>query len=227
MKLVIFDCDGTLVDSQHVILAAMDEAYRAHSLPVPERARLLSVVGLSLFDAFSALGERDPDYPVSGLMERYRAAFSSLRETGRNLEPLFPGAREAIDALSIRPGIVLGMATGKSQRGVRAVLAQHGLIHRFETIQTADDAPSKPNPAMVLQALHETGISAADTVVIGDTTYDMMMATAASASAIGVAWGYHGPDLLRSAGASAIIEDFAQLVPTLDAMWAGGTKDGH
>jgi len=224
LKLVIFDCDGTLVDSQHMIVAAMGEAYRAHDLPMPERARLLSIVGLSLHDAFSVLGDGDPGFPVSSLVESYRTAFFGLREAGRHLEPLFPGAREAVEGLSGRPDVVLGIATGKSQRGVRAVLGHHGLLDRFGTIQTADDAPSKPDPGMVLEAMRATGAAPRDTVVIGDTSYDMAMANAAAVAGIGVAWGYHAPEMLRNAGAATVIEHFAALTPTLDAMWGGSAQ---
>ncbi len=113
-----------------------------------------------------------------------------------HLEPLYPGAADAVAALARRDDIVLGIATGKSQRGVRAVLARHGLLEHFITIKTADDAPSKPDPGMVLHAMSEAGVAADDTVVVGDTVYDIAMARAAGAAAIGVTWGYHPRDAL-------------------------------
>jgi phosphoglycolate phosphatase len=135
------------------------------------------------------------------------------------MEPLYPGARECIEALAAAPGTLLGLATGKSQRGVRLVLGHHGLLHHFVTIQTADDAPSKPHPGMVEQAIAEAAVSPAHTVVVGDTSFDIAMALAAGASAIGVSWGYHAPEALRQAGAQRIVEDFAALTPMLLA-WA-------
>jgi phosphoglycolate phosphatase len=109
---------------------------------------------------------------------------------------------------------------------VRAVLGRHGLAERFATIQTSDDAPSKPHPGMVLAAMRETGVAPQDTVVVGDTVFDLEMARAAGAGAIGVAWGYHPASALREAGAHAMIDAFAELVPALDHWWGGGAVEG-
>jgi len=220
LKLVIFDCDGTLVDSQDMILAAMRQAYVTHGIPVPARETLLSIVGLSLTEAFTTLGNGAERFPVASLAEQYKLAFHAMRETGEHMEPLYPGAMEAVAALARRDDVVLGIATGKSQRGVRVVLGHHGLLDHFITIKTADDAPSKPDPGMVLAAMRDAGVGAADTVVVGDTVYDIAMARAAGATAIGVAWGYHSHAALEEAGAALVIDDFAALVPALDAMWA-------
>ena len=159
MKLIVFDCDGTLVDSQHMICAAMRQAYEANNLSVPAREQVLAIVGLSLPDAFRRLAattSREADHPVEALVTCYKSAFAELRSSVDHLEPLYPGARDAIDTLAARPDTLLGIATGKSQRGVRAVLGRHGLAERFATIQTSDDAPSKPHPGMVLAAMRET-----------------------------------------------------------------------
>ncbi len=219
LKLVIFDCDGTLVDSQHMILTAMTRAYAAHGIPVPEREKLLSIVGLSLIEAFTALGNGAAEFPVAGLAEQYRLAFHALRASGGQIEPLYPGAADTIGALARREDVVLGIATGKSQRGVRLVLGHHGLLDHFITIKTADDAPSKPDPGMVVDAMREAGVNAADTVVVGDTVYDVAMARAAGAAAVGVTWGYHPGAALAEAGAFAVIDRFPILVPTLDKFW--------
>jgi phosphoglycolate phosphatase len=230
--LVIFDCDGTLVDSQRMICAAMRQAYDAHGLSVPPRERLLAIVGLSLPDAFRRLAQCEnnaADHPVDSLVAQYRIAFAALRQSDAQLEPLYPGARAALDALAARPDVALGIATGKSQRGVRAVLSRHGLDERFATIQTADDAPSKPHPGMALAAMRATGVAARDTVVVGDTVFDVEMARAAGARAIGVAWGYHPVPALRDAGADAIVGDFAELVGALERLWsrADATQDAE
>jgi phosphoglycolate phosphatase len=219
LKLVIFDCDGTLVDSQHMIVAAMTQAYAAHEIDAPAREQMLSIVGLSLIEAFTALGNGAANYPVATLAEQYKLAFHALRASGQHMEPLYPGAAEAIETLARRGDIALGIATGKSQRGVRLVLGHHGLIHHFVTIQTADDSPSKPDPGMVIDAMREAGIAAPDTVVVGDTVYDITMARAAGVAAIGVTWGYHPGESLAKAGAFAVIDGFPALVPTLDKIW--------
>ena len=220
MKLVIFDCDGTLVDSQHMIVAAMTKAYGAHGIPLPEREVLLSVIGLSLIEAFTKLGEGRDQFPAESLANHYRDAFHAMRGPGAPVEPLYPGAAEAIAALAQRGDVVLGIATGKSQRGVRLVLGHHRLLDHFITIKTADDAPSKPDPGMVLAAMRDTGVDAKNTIVVGDTVYDIAMARAAGASGVGVTWGYHPRAALEGAGAVAVIDRFANLVPALERIWA-------
>jgi phosphoglycolate phosphatase len=220
LKLVIFDCDGTLVDSQHMILRAMRETYAGHGIEPPARETLLSVVGLSLPQMFAKLGNGATGFPVASLCDGYRASFQAMRAAQMDhLEPLFPGAAEAVTALARRRDVLLGIATGKSQRGVRAVLARHGLLDHFITIKTADDAPSKPDPGMVLDAMREAGASPKDTVVVGDTVYDIAMARAAGAAAIGVARGYHPGTALGEAGAVAVLDRFDALEPELDKFW--------
>jgi phosphoglycolate phosphatase len=219
MKLVLFDCDGTLVDSQHVIVAAMGRAFARAELAMPPREAVLGIVGLSLVEAMQRLGEDDPRFPAERLAELYREAFRELRTEPDFSEPMFPGMRGLIDRLAARDDLLLGIATGKSQRGVAAVLAHHGLEGRFVTIQTADDAPSKPHPAMVLQAMAATGAEPMDTVLIGDTSFDMVMARAAGARAIGVSWGYHAPDLLTQSGAERLATDADELQRAIDELW--------
>jgi phosphoglycolate phosphatase len=224
-KFVIFDCDGTLVDSQNMICTAVQHSYDAHGLPCPSRETVLSVVGLSLAEAFTKLAEGAP-HPVDLLAGSYKDAYRALRLSGATLEPLFPGARDVLDELRKRNDVTIGMATGKSQRGVRAVMGLHGLYDCFATIKTSDDAPSKPHPAMVLDAMAEVGAQPADTVMIGDTAYDIGMARAAGVAAIGVSWGYHSAAMLHEAGADHVIDDFTQLLPLLDAIWANApTQD--
>lgn len=218
-RLVIFDCDGTIVDSQHMICAAMERAFAGQELPCPPREELLSIVGLSLPIAFQTLGNHAPDLPVEGLVENYKAAFAAMRAAGDDVEPLYPGAMAAIESLAAMPDTLLGIATGKSQRGVRAVLARHGLLDRFHTIKTADDAPSKPHPGMVLEGMREAGVEPAQTIVIGDTSFDMEMARAAGAGAIGVSWGYHKVERLHQAGAQIVIDGYADLAGALESVW--------
>jgi phosphoglycolate phosphatase len=219
MKLVIFDIDGTLVDSQHLICGAVHQVYDRHGLPKPARERVLALVGLSLPDTFTRLAD-GAAHPIEAMVESYREAFSTLRAQPNSMEPLYPGAEQAILRLAQRDDIVLGIATGKSMRGIEVVLGHYKLLPHFTAIQCADTAPSKPDPGMVTNALRDTGLSADDCVLIGDSIYDMQMAKAAGVRAIGVAWGYHSPDDLIDAGADAIVEDFATLDKTLATLWS-------
>lgn len=210
MKLILFDCDGTLVDSQHLIVSAMRDAHAELGLLLPGRERLLSVVGLSLPEAFRHLSGGEADYPVDAMVEAYRSAFMRLRETEAP-EPMFPDAREVLDALRQTDDVILGMVTGKARRGVGRVLQANDMDGWFTTIQTADDAPSKPHPAMVLQAMMETGARPEETVVVGDTSFDVTMALNAQASAVGVTWGYHRKQALKGAGAHVLVDRFTEV----------------
>lgn len=209
MRLIVFDVDGTLVDSQNLIVAAQAEAFAAHGLPPPSRSRALSIVGLSLSEAFTALV--GPAGPVEELAESYRQAFGRLRADPAYHEPLFPGAGELLAELGRRDDVMLGIATGKSRRGVAHLLDRHDWRHLFATIQTADDAPSKPDPTMLHQAMAEVGAAPHETVMIGDTSFDMLMARGARVRALGVSWGYHPVAALREAGAESIVDRFMDL----------------
>ncbi|KAA5603577.1 HAD-IA family hydrolase [Blastochloris sulfoviridis] len=218
MKLVLFDVDGTLIDSQHLIVAAMEDAYRAHDRPPPARNAILSVVGLSLPQAFAMLAGDDPAFPAESFADAYKQAFFRLSADPAQQAPLFPGARAVIDALAQRDGVTLGLATGKSRRGVDRMLDLHGLKDAFATVQTADDHPSKPAPDMVFAAMAEAGAGAAETVLLGDTTFDMEMTRAAGALPIGAGWGYHPPAALAAAGAHAVLDDFAAFLPAFERL---------
>lgn len=211
MKLVVFDCDGTLVDSQHMIVAAMERAFAGFGMSPPGRADVLSVVGLSLEEAVGRLAPVARREDKLALAEAYKQSFGELRRDKAHAEPLYPGIREALLALAEEPDVLLGVATGKSRRGLAAVLEREGLTGLFATLQTADTHPSKPDPAMLLAAMSETGAEAARTLMIGDTTYDIEMATGAGTRGIGVAWGYHPVAELEAAGAHSIVDESERL----------------
>ena len=217
LRLVLFDCDGTLVDSQHMIVAAMREAHAAEGLVPPPREDILSIVGLSLPEAFTVLARGRSDYPVPVMVEAYRTAFMRLRDA-EPPEPMFPHARETLARMHEAPDVIMGMVTGKARRGVVRVVAAHQMEGWFSTVQTADDAPSKPHPGMVLQAMAEIGLPAARTVVVGDTTYDMEMAKAAGAFALAVSWGYHPQEDLMAAGADLLVHGFLDIPAAIDEL---------
>jgi phosphoglycolate phosphatase len=217
LRLIVFDCDGTLVDSQHLIVEAMGAAFAAHGLPAPARSKVLRHVGLSVSEAIAGITESQDETLVVNLAAAYRTAFAGLRKRPSFAEPFFPGARELIETLVHDESVLLGMATGKSRRGVDLLLEREGLTSAFATLQTADDAPSKPHPGMLLRAMEETGVGPEDTVMIGDTTYDMQMAANAGVTPLGVSWGYHTAEELTEAGARAVAEDCTQLLAAIAA----------
>lgn len=216
-RLAIFDCDGTLVDSQHNICLAMERCFADAGLEPPARERTRNVVGLSLVEAMRAmLPEAGPD-DHAALAESYKNAFHAMRSEGLAEEPLFDGVAELLDRLEAG-GWLLGIATGKSDRGVALCLEHHGLAGRFVTIQTADRHPSKPHPSMIAQALADAGAAAETSLMIGDTSYDMAMARAAGVTAVGVAWGYHSPDELVRAGAHRVAEHPRDIIPLMETL---------
>lgn len=214
MKLVIFDLDGTLVDSQEFILEAQRRAFEAHRIPPPSREASLSIVGLSLVEAFTVLAGANG--PVESLANAYREAWAAMRGDPSFEDPLYPGARDAIASLAAKDNIMLGIATGKARRGVAHLLERTGWRDWFATVQTADEHPSKPAPDMILAALAETGAASASTTMIGDTSFDMAMARAAGVHCIGVAWGYHARAELQEAGAERIVADFPELLHVIE-----------
>jgi phosphoglycolate phosphatase len=199
-RLALFDCDGTLVDSQHNIVLCMDDAFARAGLAPPLREATRRIVGLSLIPAMQALIPEAKHALHVQLAEDYKTAFQRLRGKGLVEEPLFEGILETLDALEA-DGWLLGVATGKSDRGLDLCLRHHGLHDRFVTLQTADRHPSKPHPSMALEAMAEAGSAPQTTVMIGDTSFDMAMGVAAGARSLGVDWGYHELDDLIAAGA--------------------------
>ncbi|MCZ4259445.1 HAD-IA family hydrolase [Limimaricola sp. G21655-S1] len=216
LRLVIFDVDGTLVDSQRDILAAMAAAFASEGLETPPRERVLSGVGLSLPETFLRLaGDRDGDARAR-MIATYCTAYADLRQAhGPESSPFYPGAREALDRLAGEPFTLLAVATGKSRRGLDRLIEAHGLEGMFHSRQTADDHPSKPNPAMIQAALIDTGVAARRAVMVGDTRFDVDMARAAGVASIGVGWGYQPAAGLM---ADRIIHDWAGLAPALDEL---------
>lgn len=205
-RLAVFDCDGTLVDGQAHVCDTMEQAFIDAGLAVPDRNEVRRSVGLSLPVAIRHLVPGIDDATNAQLVAAYKEGFYARRQQGLIHEPLYDGMRELLYALK-EAGWLLAVATGKSDRGLRACLEQHGLTELFASLQSADGHPSKPHTQMLDAALFEAGATPDQAVMIGDTTFDMIMARDAGVRAMGVAWGYHSPDDLSQAGAEAIAED--------------------
>ncbi|MFT5508009.1 MAG: phosphoglycolate phosphatase [Hyphomicrobiaceae bacterium] len=218
LKLVIFDCDGTLVDSQHLIVDAMNMGLRANGLDEMPREKILSIVGLSLPIAIETLLPDHPPEMIAAVTDGYRDGFTVLRAKPDSHEPLYDGIEDVIEALAARDDVVLGIATGKSIRGVDRLLNHMNWTGRFVTTQTADTNASKPHPEMIETAMREAGTEPQNTIMIGDTTFDMRMALNAGVAALGVSWGYHPVDALHTEGAHAVAHAAAELIPLSDRL---------
>ncbi|MBM3518040.1 MAG: HAD-IA family hydrolase [Alphaproteobacteria bacterium] len=211
-KLVVFDCDGTLVDSAHLIVAAMRSALAQCGITEVGGEAVRRIIGLSLNEAVGALLPATMEAARDVAVSHYRDAYRALAARPDLRPPLFPGVRAMLETLAAGD-CLLGIATGKSAQGMRRTLQEHDLGHLFATVRTADDGPGKPHPTMLRRAMDEAGVEPAETVLIGDTTFDVTMARAAGATAVGVAWGYHPATELAAAGALHIVQSCAEVAP--------------
>jgi len=218
--LIVFDCDGTLVDSQHAIVEAMSIAFRNHNIAAPTALATRRTVGLPLGEAVSHLLPAGEEVKLDDVVAHYKEAAYTLRQRPEHEEPLYPGVFEVLESL-LAKGFQLGVATGKSRRGLLATLERHALSDHFITLKTADDGPGKPNPDILQDAMAETGAVPESTIMIGDTTFDILMAVRARAHAIGVAWGYHAPEELTASGAAHVAQSFTDLPGVVANLWKG------
>ncbi|WP_340150272.1 HAD-IA family hydrolase [uncultured Sneathiella sp.] len=204
--LVVFDCDGTLVDSQHNVVACMRLAFESLSMPIPEELAIRRTIGLNPEIAVRHLaGVALDDIQLENIVSGYKNAFFQRRLQPDHHEPLFAGVRETLSELAAQQ-ISMAVATGKSLRGLNAVINQHGLHDYFISLQTPDNNPGKPHPQMLERAMMEAGTLPERTFMIGDTSFDMMLAKNAGCRGIGVTWGYHDADELLESGAERLID---------------------
>ena len=217
-RLALFDCDGTMVDSQANICISMQQAFIRHDLIAPDHHLIRRIVGLSLPEAVRQLLPEHvyDDAAIHTIAQSYKDIFAELRQTGGIQEPLYDGLPELIAKL-VAAGWMLGVATGKSDRGLRHCLETHGLEDRFMTLQTADRHPSKPHPAMVELPITEAAAAPERTFMIGDTSFDMVMGVSARTRTIGVNWGYHDAHELLLAGAEIVVDTMDELHKALHA----------
>ena len=209
MKLVIFDFDGTLVDSRKLIAESNRIVFGQFGFAVPSEDESFSLVGMSLESVLLKLA--GPDAPVEKMMAAYRRVLPLLRADMAYADVPFDGAADLLAALSEHKDVLLGLATAHAAHAVAPALERFGWQNYFCTVQTADKAPSKPHPAMVLQALSEARVEAGDAIMVGDTAFDIEMACAAGVRSVAVSWGYHRPDRLYSAGALRVVNDMTEL----------------
>lgn len=218
MRLVLFDCDGTLVDSAGLIHATMALTFEAFGLTPPALEDTKSIIGLTLDIAIARLtGELHVNEQALAMTAHYKAIYADVRASGISEAP-FPGIAAMMETLSHRDDLVIGAVTGKSRRGLDMIRTSHGFD--FKVSRTADDCPSKPHPAMVTECCAEAGFDPRDTLVIGDAIYDMQMAKSAGAAAIGVSWGYAPTSALLAAGADHIVQTPDDILALLETAHA-------
>lgn len=215
--LAIFDIDGTLVDSRAVITAAMKEAFIAQGYAPPSYDTTRSIVGLSLLEAIDKIAPRDADHEkVKALAESYKDAFVQFRHDGAEHEPIYPGGVDLLTRLK-SDGWKIGVATGKSRRGLDALIEKHNFGNVFDAHYCADDGAGKPDPFMVEANLSALDVRPERAIMIGDTSFDMIMAVRAGVAAYGVNWGFHTEDEIKAGGANLIVNDMSELDQVLMA----------
>lgn len=209
VRLVIFDFDGTLVDSRKLIIEAHRVVFDEFGLARPSEDESLSLIGISLELVLARLAGADA--PIEKMVAAYQRWLPLLRADDAYADVPFDGAADLLTALAERKGVVLGLATGHVSHAIVPALERFGWRRHFRTIQTADKAPSKPHPGMLLQALGDANVRAQDAIMVGDTVFDMDMAQAAGVRGVAVTWGYHPASRLRDTGASRIVDDVRKL----------------
>ncbi|MDX1432429.1 MAG: HAD-IA family hydrolase [Gammaproteobacteria bacterium] len=210
-RLLVFDWDGTLADSERRIVATARAAIAALGLPPRSDEAIRHVVGLGLAEAFQALY---PDLSAEACARAVAGYRQRWVHTAGTPVPLFPGALDALHELG-RSGFLLAVATGKSRRGLARDLESHGLAELFAETRSADDAPSKPHPQMLLDIMSVLDVGAAETLMIGDTAYDLEMARNAGVACAAVSCGMHAADALLEYSPLAVLESVAGLPPWL------------
>jgi phosphoglycolate phosphatase len=206
-QLIVFDWDGTLMDSAGKIVRCFESAVGDVGLPSPGAAAIRNIIGLGLSEAVaSLLPQCDPE-AQSQVVARYREHFLHLDQTEM---PLFPGVRDGLASLAQR-GYLLAVATGKARRGLSRVLRETGLEHLFVASRCADESFSKPHPQMLLDILEETGVVPAAALMVGDTVYDMQMARNARVDGLAVSYGVHERERLLAHGPVACLNSFPEV----------------
>ncbi|CAM1650283.1 HAD-IA family hydrolase [Bartonella apis] len=216
LRLALFDCDGTLVDSAFAIQRAMLQVFEKFSYKEPDFDETKLVIGLSLDHAIARLLGRPVDDEILEMVTAYKQIFAKNRGDISFIEPLFPGILEMLTTLEHKDDVLLGVVTGKSRLGIDKILEAYKL-HCFVTIKTADEYPSKPDPTMVIESCKQTGVFPENTFVIGDSIFDMQMAKLAHAKAIGVFWGYNTPEALKEAGADKLVREPKDIIPIFES----------
>ncbi len=218
LKLAAFDLDGTLLNSIPSIVSGVQACWGSLGFPAVTDDEIRNIIGLPWEQSIQMLLPGAGDREIGMIRAYYSEVVQGTREAPeRPPETLFPGIVELLDALE-DDGYVLAIVTSRTNRRLEDLLADNGVGGRFVSIKSADQGPGKPNPFLLNEAMRETGVDAADTVMIGDTTYDVLTARNAGTGAIGVTWGVHPAHELEGAGAHHIADEVDELVNYIDRL---------
>lgn len=207
---IVFDWDGTLMDSAGKIVACLSAAITQLGLPPRSDDQLRHIIGLGMGEAIAHLYPNEA-IDANALAARYRDEFMRLNQQA---SPLYPGVIELLDELEAR-GHWIAVATGKSRIGLNHVLNEMGLAQRFHATRTADETASKPHPLMLNELMAECGYAAQQTLMVGDTEFDIQMAHAAGVDAIAVKGGAHPEEHLRQFSPLRVLDQITDLLDFL------------
>jgi phosphoglycolate phosphatase len=207
-ELIIFDWDGTLMDSENKIIRCFEKSAADVGVDFPGDDAVRNIIGLGLKESLDVLVPEEDQSIRNRLVERYRVHFLEKDTTEM---PLFEGVEAGLDGL-LGLGYKLAIATGKARVGLARVLDETGLEDRFVTTRCSDEAKSKPHPHMVHDILNETGVDAGSAIVVGDTVYDIQMAHSADTDALAVCYGVHERERLLAEGPVDCVGDFAAVI---------------
>ena len=214
-KLVLFDYDGTIVDSAKMIVKGAIEAFRMCGLPDPDPKKVRENIGKPLSTALDAYAPRGYEVKPEMISNAYRTWYAEQGRLGLQDEPLFPGMFKLINDLKNNKEFLIGVATNKSRIALNNGLKKHNLNNIFDITLTMDEANAKPDPDMAIQAMSKLNIQKKSTIIVGDTINDIGLGVNAGINSIGVAWGYNSIEMLRNEGANFIIKDSEELFDTI------------
>jgi len=210
-QLVIFDWDGTIMDSAFKIGTCVQESARNVGVPVPSLERAKSIIGLGLFEAMRQLFPDESDTRINGLVDAYKHYYVNVDKTEQRL---FDGVQEGLEAIEAS-GAVLAVATGKSRMGLDRILNKLDMHHHFIATRCADETRSKPHPQMLLELLDFTAIDPHKAIMVGDTTFDLDMAVNAKVAGLGAGYGVHSEKMLFDSKALSVQPNFTAIVEWL------------
>lgn len=217
LRFIAFDFDGTLMDSADAIVVGVKACWAACGFPEPEDDQVRRIIGLPWEESVEALIPGAGAKEVAQIKE-YHADIAAGKRTRHMVpETLFPGAAEMLSTLDSED-YLLGIVTSRGSSRLYDMLEEHRIHHHFVTIKTVDHGPGKPNPYLLREAMKEAGVDAADTIMVGDTVFDIQMACNAGTASIGVSWGVHEPDELTDAGAHHVADEFHDIPPVIGSL---------